>query len=171
MSRYPDQLVVAARAGDRSAIAELLELTQPDIRRYARRSCRTTGDAEDAVQETLLVLSRHLAGLKEAARLSAWLFTVVRRQCDRLARAMLGRESLEAARDDERLILRPAAELRIDVAGAIQSLPEHYRTVVLLRDLEELTIDEIAARLDATREAVKARLHRARQMIREYLLA
>jgi RNA polymerase sigma-70 factor (ECF subfamily) len=84
---------------------------------------------------------------------------------------MLGRESLEAARDDERLILRPTAELRIDVAGAIQSLPEHYRTVILLRDLEELTIDEIAARLDATREAVKARLHRARQMIREYLLA
>ena len=60
--------------------------------------------------------------------------------------------------------------MRLDVARAIQSLPEHYRAVVVLRDLEELTIDEIAARLAATRETVKARLHRARALLREYLL-
>jgi len=171
VDRYPPSLVVAARAGDRDALALLLAVAQPDIRRYARRSCRTTGDAEDAVQETLLVLARHIAGLREAARLSAWLFTVVRRQCDRMARAMLGGVTLESAEGDERLIARPAVELRIDIASAIQSLPDHYRVVILLRDVEEMTIDEIAARLDATREAVKARLHRARQLIREYLLA
>lgn len=170
MSRYPDQLVVAARAGDRDAITALLIAAQPDIRRYARRSCRTSGDAEDAVQETLLVLSRRLGALKEAARLSAWLFTIVRRQCDRLARAIVG-GSLEAAEGDERLILRPTAELRIDIAAAIQSLPDHYRTVILLRDVEERTIEEIAGELGATRETIKARLHRARQMIREYIAA
>ena len=71
--------------------------------------------------------------------------------------------------DDGRLALRPTADLRIDVANAIQSLPDHYRQVVLLRDVKELTINEIAQRLGLTREAAKARLHRARQLIREYL--
>ena len=52
---------------------------------------------------------------------------------------------------------------------AIQSLPDHYREVVLLRDFKEFTIDEIAGQLALTREAAKARLHRARGLIREYL--
>jgi len=65
--------------------------------------------------------------------------------------------------------LRPE-DIRIDVSRAIQSLPGHYREVVLLRDIEEMSVDEIAAALDLTRESVKARLHRARGMIREYLV-
>ena len=64
---------------------------------------------------------------------------------------------------------RSIADLRIDVANAIQSLPDHYRQVVLLRDVNELTIDEIGSKLGVTREAAKARLHRARHLIREYL--
>ena len=64
---------------------------------------------------------------------------------------------------------RSDAEIRLDLAAAIQSLPAHYRNIVLLRDLEELTIDEISATLELSREAVKARLHRARKLLREYL--
>ena len=55
-------------------------------------------------------------------------------------------------------------------ARAIQSLPDHYREVILLRDIEELSIDEISGVLALTRESVKARIHRARLMIREYLI-
>ena len=65
--------------------------------------------------------------------------------------------------------LRPE-DLRIDLSRAIQSLPDHYREVILLRDIEELSIDEIAGALALTRESVKARIHRARLMIREYLI-
>jgi RNA polymerase sigma-70 factor (ECF subfamily) len=65
--------------------------------------------------------------------------------------------------------LRPE-DIRIDLSRAIQSLPEHYREIILLRDIEEMSIDEIADVLDLTRESVKARLHRARIMIREYLI-
>jgi len=170
MGRYPAAMISAASAGDRDAIASLLAAAQPDIRRYARRSCRTTSDAEDTVQETMFVLFRHLAGLRQASRLSSWLFTVVQRQCMRLARSMFGAKvDLEAAEGDERLARLPISDLRIDVANAIQSLPDHYRIVVMLRDVQELTIDEIAAELHATREAVKARLHRARHLIREHL--
>ena len=71
---------------------------------------------------------------------------------------------------DRLLAQRSDPELRIDVAAALQSLPEHYRVVVLLRGVEERTVGEIAAALDLTREAVKARLHRARGLVREYLL-
>ena len=65
---------------------------------------------------------------------------------------------------------RPELDLRLDLADAIQSLPEHYRVIVLMRDVEELTISEIAASLQITRETVKARLHRARKLIREYIM-
>ena len=61
-------------------------------------------------------------------------------------------------------------DIRIDLSRAIHSLPEHYREVILLRDIEEFSIDEIASVLSLTRESVKARIHRARFMIREYLI-
>lgn len=69
-----------------------------------------------------------------------------------------------------RLAYSHQLELRRDLSRAIQSLPEHCREVVLLRDIEELSVNDIAKVLDLSREAVKARLHRARVMMREYLL-
>ena len=75
----------------------------------------------------------------------------------------------EAHALDRRLAEMPLHELRIDLAHAIESLPVHYREVVLLRDVEELTINEIAAQLETTQETIKARLHRGRALLREYL--
>ena len=63
-----------------------------------------------------------------------------------------------------------ADELRIDLVNAIESLSPSHREVLLLRDLEDLTIWEIAGRLGVTREAAKSRLRRARTLVREYLL-
>ena len=60
--------------------------------------------------------------------------------------------------------LRPE-DLRLDLSRAIRSLPDHYREVILLRDIEELSIEEIAGALGLSRESVKARTHRARMMI------
>ena len=60
-------------------------------------------------------------------------------------------------------------ELRIDLVGALESLSPHLREVILMRDLQEMTIGEIAHALKTTRAAVKARIHRARNLIREYL--
>jgi RNA polymerase sigma factor (sigma-70 family) len=171
MTRYSLAQVRAASAGDRAAIEALLVASQHDIRRYARRTCRTSSDVEDAVQETLFVLFRHLNGLRRIESLSAWLFTVVRRQCLRLAGTVMGTsDDIDSLDQQGRLASLPDEELRIDLANAIQSLPQHYRDVILLRDIEELTINEIAIRLGATREGVKARLHRARSMLREYLV-
>ena len=60
--------------------------------------------------------------------------------------------------------------MRVDYRLEDAEVPDHYRVVILLRDIEEFSIDEIAGALGLTRESVKARIHRARSMIREYLI-
>jgi len=159
----------AAVAGDATAILALISATQPDIRRYARRACRTSSDAEDAVQETLWLLYRHVGGLRNLGAFSGWLFAIVARTCLKLARSALKYDPFPEDEIDLQLSHRPAAELQLDLAKAIQSLPQHYRDVLLLRDVQEMTVAEIAALLNLTRESVKARLHRARGLVREYL--
>lgn len=62
------------------------------------------------------------------------------------------------------------SQSRADLIRALESLPAPYREIVLLRDLQEMSIAEIAAALDITREAAKSRLHRARAMVKEYLM-
>jgi RNA polymerase sigma factor (sigma-70 family) len=161
-------LIEAARGGDTEALVSLIAAAQPDIRRYAARNCRAA-DIDDAVQETLLLLYRRVGTLRAVTSFSAWLFAVARRACLRLLRRSAGTADVSA--DVEmRLAYRAPEDIRIDLSRAIQSLPDHYREVILLRDIEELSIDEIADVLALTRESVKARIHRARLMIREYLI-
>ncbi len=161
--------VQAAIAGDHAALLAVLAAAQPDVRRYARLNCRAS-EVEDAVQETLWLLYRRIGSLRAAAALSGWLFAIVRRQCQRLARAAFGGAvQMDEAELEIRLVARGDQELRIDLTRAIESLPLHYREMVLLRDVQEMSIDEIGAAQGLTRETVKARLHRARRMIREYL--
>ncbi|WP_342359770.1 sigma-70 family RNA polymerase sigma factor [Terrarubrum flagellatum] len=165
-----ESLFNAARHGEREAIMRVLEVAQPDIRRYARAACRTSADAEDAAQEALWLLFRRVGAIRSLASFSSWLFTVVRRECLRLAR----RAGLLRGEPLEEPDLAPAssssnADLRLDLAAAIEALPAHYREIILMRDVREMTIDEIAAALNATRQSTKARLHRARSLMREYL--
>ena len=61
--------------------------------------------------------------------------------------------------------------LRIDLAHALESLPQHYREIILMRDFEAMSIREIASRLHLSSAATKSRLHRARELVREYLIA
>lgn len=162
-------LIGAAQTGDPVAIARLLTVCQADARRYAYKHCQLS-DVDDAVQESLLLVSRKVSGLKTAIAFSGWLFTLIKRECQRLARVTFRHDAL----DDDTLARQLAAHtdegLRIDLINALESLPAHYREVVLLRDFEELTIAEIADRLEEPPGAIKSRLHRARALVREYLL-
>ena len=160
-------LFEAARLGDPQAIASLLETAQPDIRRYARATCRSSADAEDATQEAMWILFRHVGTIRSLVAFSAWLFSVVRRECLRLARKAGLAPSIDDGEAEALLLSRSEADLRLDVAAAFEALPAHYRDVALMRDVKEMTIDEIAAALGASRQTVKARLHRA--LMREYL--
>lgn len=162
-------LILAAQTGDAQAVERLLAVCQADARRYARKHCHAS-DVDDAVQESLLVISRKIKGLKVAIAFSSWLFTIIKRECRRLERLMFRTEPLEEDRIEEQLLCKTDHDLRIDLAAALESLPAHYLEVVLLRDFEELTINEIAQRLNEQAGAVKSRLHRARELVREYML-
>ncbi len=169
MAQLPEGLITAAQRGDPAAIASLLAAAQPDIRHYARVTCKTV-DVDDAVQDALCILHRKIGGLRAVSAFSGWMFAVVRRECIRLAKRGFGTSlPVDTVADDIRFAHRPEVELRIDLAAALQSLPAHYREVILLRDVQEMTISEIAEFLETTREAVKARLHRARSLMGEYL--
>jgi RNA polymerase sigma factor (sigma-70 family) len=168
-SRCDPSLIEAARGGDEKALVSLIAAAQPDVRRYAARNCRVS-DVDDAVQDTLLLLYRRIGTLRAVTSFSAWLFAVARRACHRLLRMSVGIPDDPIDTADARWTRLASEDVRMDLSRAIQSLPEHYREVILLRDIEELTIDEISAVLALTRESVKARIHRARLMIREYLI-
>lgn len=162
-------LLQQAQTGDPGALAQILRLCQPDIRRYAQRHCMIS-DVDDAVQEALLVLSRQIASVRVLAALSGWLFRVVQRECRRLGRKALRFDPFDEEKLENWLAAHSADALRMELASALESLPAEYRQIILLRDFEELAISEIAERLGITRAATKSRLHRARLLAREHLL-
>lgn len=168
--RFDLALIVAARSGEPAALERLLQVARPDLHRYAQKSCLVS-DVDDAVQESLLVLSRYVSTLQHARAWSRWVFRIVRRQCHRLARLTLRQDLWDDDRSNALLSQRSDAELRVDIAAALESLPEPYRELVVLRDLQGLSIGELSQQLELTPAAVKGRLHRARELVREYLYA
>lgn len=119
-----DHLILVAQTGGPAAIAHLLAVCQADARRYAYKHCHAS-DVDDAVQESLLVISRKVKGLRAAAAFSSWLFTVIKHECRRLARAMFRHESLTDEMAEELMLAQPDGALRIDLANALESLPSH----------------------------------------------
>jgi RNA polymerase sigma factor (sigma-70 family) len=162
-------LLAAAHGGDPRALEQLLKISRPDIRRYAQQHC-VLSDVDDAVQEALLIVSRKLPSLRVLAAFSGWLIRLVQRECRRLGRLTLRYDPYDEEKLEQWLVVRDEMGLRRELVAALESLPAHYLEVMLLRDLEELTIEEIAARTGLTRPNVKSRLHRARALAREYLL-
>src|SRR5690348_8242019 len=153
--------IEAARAGDAAALEHLLARSRQDLRRYAEYHCGIN-DIEDAVQESLMLIARKLGDLRAVEAYASWLFRIVKRECNRLKRA-LRHMVLQPVLDeiDGPHYPAPSGLLR-DVSHALAKLPPHYREILLLRDLEGHTIAEIADMLGLHVEATKARLHRAR---------
>jgi RNA polymerase sigma-70 factor (ECF subfamily) len=177
-------LLQAAREGDRAALDALVRLYQARVHRFGLRLCRDAVDAEDAVQEAFVTLSRDVSGLREDTSLVAWLFTVVKNACLRLmrpfasARKALG--SLAQAPPESMDLPDPAPtpeeaasreQVIRGVREAIATLTPAYREVIVLRDIEGLSGPEVAQALGLTVEAMKTRLHRARLAVREQLLS
>jgi RNA polymerase sigma factor (sigma-70 family) len=166
--RAPRSLIEAACSGNRLAVEQLLAVCQPDLKRFARQTCSTSEDAEDAVQVALWQMHRKLGALKMVEAFATWLFRIVERECYRLFRRRAP-GNVEIADGDLPELAAPAipVDLRIDLTAAIAALPPPYRVVLILRDIDELTAPETASQLGISTEAVKSRLHRARAMVRE----
>jgi RNA polymerase sigma factor (sigma-70 family) len=170
-TKHDEQLVRAACQGEAKAIEALLLKHHTDVSRFARTLCATPEDAEDALQETLWIVSRKIGTLKSASALISWLFTIVKRQCYRLLRIRQKEVPLDRIPEpvDEREQGNDRQVLTEEMAIAIQNLPFIYRQVLVMRDVEEITAAEVAATLEITVEAVKSRLHRARNSLRTTL--
>lgn len=170
MIRVDAKVFAAAQAGDPAALDRMLRDLQPDIRRYARRQCHRTTAIEDVVQEALVVVYRRLGDVRHPLAVASWLFRVVTRLCMLpVLGLMRGAEAWTERHEAELFAQASQDELRIDLTRALESLPAIYREVILLRDMEQLTIGEASNHLGITREACKSRIHRGRMLLREYL--
>lgn len=166
-------LVERAVAGDPEALDAVLRLWGPRVHRFARRLC-PANEVLDAVQETLLILADRIGTLRAAEALTSWSFQVVRRQCLKVF-SHVRRETalarhfgvLDGVDQPD-----PARTFLVDeLARVVQSLPDRERQILILKDLEGLTLHEAATRLGLSLPAVKSRLHRARGLLRERMLA
>jgi DNA-directed RNA polymerase specialized sigma24 family protein len=165
-----EHIFALAQAGDPAALERLLTQLRPDIRRYARYQCHRSSVIEDVVQEALIILYRRVGTVRSPAALAAWLLKVVTRLCMLPALMLMkGVEDLKNFMDSSYVAKTPVHELRLDLVRALESLSASHREIILLRDFQDMTIDEIARCLNLTHEATKSRLHRARAMMREYL--
>lgn len=175
--RNEDQeLIEAARAGDRAALERLLARQEGRVFRFAMKMCREPEDAKDILQETLLAMAKGIGEFRGDASLSTWLFTVARSFCVKKHR----RAALETVPLDESIAERvpepsAAADHRVEneqaLDDAIASLDPMYREVLVLRDMEGMTAPEVASVLGIGVDAVKSRLHRARVAVRARLAA
>jgi RNA polymerase sigma factor (sigma-70 family) len=170
MLHVDKDLFAAAQAGDTAALERLLAKLRPDIQRYARFQCYASSSVEDVVQEALIVVYRRVRSVRSPAAFGAWLVRVVARLCALpVLMFMRSVEELKTIEDSTRFAHVPLDQLRIDVARALAALPEKYRQIIVLRDLEELTIKEIAGRMTLSDEAAKSLLRRARAAARALL--
>jgi RNA polymerase sigma-70 factor (ECF subfamily) len=176
-------LVAALRAGDERAFETVVRTYGGRLLSVARRFTRNDDDAQDVVQSAYLNAFRALATFEGTAQLSTWLHRIVVNTALMKLRSRRRRpeESIEdllpAFQEDghhseqfeewcapaDRLMERK--ETQAVVRACIDALPETYRTVLLLRDIDELSTQQAAAMLDITPTAVKVRLHRARQAL------
>jgi RNA polymerase sigma-70 factor (ECF subfamily) len=174
----PDGLLADAQEGDPAALNQLIVLHRNGVYRYGLQVCRTTEDAEDAVQETLWAATGAIKAFRgTATSLASWLFTIVRNEClrliDRDRRSPTSIDDVEdslasgALAPDDTMATRQRAEL---LTSAFAELEPSHREVLLLRDIQELSAPEAAERLGISIDALKSRLHRARVNLRDHVL-
>jgi RNA polymerase sigma-70 factor (ECF subfamily) len=168
-----ESLLTAAQRGDRAALETLLSRHRKTVFRYGLRYCASTEDAEDAVQETLWAAARAIGTFRRAAAITTWLFAIVRNKCHRMLRSHDHADAdladvLDQIPDPARSAEDEAATARIRqiLAEALARLEPNHREVILLRDVEGFTAPEAADRLGLTVQALKSRLHRAREQLR-----
>lgn len=182
--RWTDEEVVdRVRAGDTALYEIILRRYNQRLYRVARAILRDDGEAEDVMQAAYVRAYEHLGQFAGRAPFSAWLTRIAvheallrlrkRGRIDQLDDYKFvggaGLNMAETSPDPEQITAR--AELRQLLEEAILDLPEQYRAVLMLRDVEELSTAETADALSLTEENVKVRLHRGHGMVRSWLLA
>jgi RNA polymerase sigma-70 factor (ECF subfamily) len=186
------ELVARSQKGDSSAFAILVARHQRQLYRLAMRMTQSEADAQEILQEAFLNAWQKLPLFRGEAQFSSWLYRIaansalMRLRRKRRAPDTVPDQPVEmtgpkfnaeggfeqpprsdwSQRADDKLLSR---ELGVHIDAAVRELPDEYRTVFLLKDVDGLSNEQIADALDLTVPAVKSRLHRARLALREKL--
>ncbi|MGH6949789.1 MAG: RNA polymerase sigma factor [Vitreimonas sp.] len=180
------ELVRLAQAGERDAFRVIMQRGNQRLFRVARSVVRDEAEAEDVVQEAYSRAFAAIGGFRSEAGIMTWLTRITLNEARsrlRRRRPMVGLDELEVAqKEGAEVIPFPAAmaganpeenaarsQIRKLIERAIDELPEAFRVVFIMREIEECTIEETATSLDLKPETVKTRLHRARRLLRRVL--
>lgn len=178
-----DELARQAQLGDQEAFQHIMQRSNQRLFRVARAVLNDDDDAEDALQDAYISAYRHLDAFRGDAGLTTWLTRIVLNACyarRRAQRPSVDLETLDTAAGESHVIAFPTrygmedpslaasrGQLRDMVEEAVSALPEPFRVVFMLRDIEGCSAEETAETLGIRAETVKTRLFRARRRLRE----
>ena len=177
-----EQLIARFQAGDEQAYVELVNRYRDRLMTFVFRFVNDMEQAEDIVQDALLKLYTHKHYYKNIAKFSTWMYTIA----GNLAKTELRKKkshkttNLSQMGPEDRDYELPAVEPDTDevaqseyiekkIQAAIQQLPLHFRTVTILRDIQELSYEEISKIVDVPLGTVKSRINRARLQLQKDL--
>ena len=175
-----EELARAAAAGDEEAFAELVRLHEKKVYHLALKMCGNAEDAADVAQEAFLSAWKGLPNFRGDAGFATWLYRLTSNAAIDLLRRSKKQRG-EVSLDDEETGMDPvdgdlplqeqveASELREAVTAGLAELSEDHRQALVLREIQELSYEEIAAALDVDLGTVKSRISRARRALRKIL--
>ena len=178
------ELVAMFRKGDHAAFSELISRYSEKAHNLAMRFTRNQEDAEEVLQDVFITVYNKIDGFKGESAFSSWLYRITvntsfmklrkRKQTAAVSLEEITpsvKESWVANRSDAADVnyLYSRHELRAELDEAIQRLPEEYRIIFMLRDVDGLSNQEVGEILNISVPAVKSRLHRSRLMLRKRL--
>ena len=183
MEKQEQQWVEAARQGDQSAFEQLVHLYEKRVLALTTRMCKNPADAEEAAQEAFLSAWQGLPFFRGDASFSTWLYRLASNACVDLLRREGRRQSAAGpSLNDEEVQLEvpdtapspqeqaERSELRQQIEAGLQALTPDHRQVLILREMHQLSYDEISQVLDVDVGTVKSRINRGRKQLRNFLL-
>jgi RNA polymerase sigma-70 factor (ECF subfamily) len=179
------ELVDRARRRETDAFREIMRRHNRRLYRVARAILKDESEAEDVVQETYVRAFKAIGAFRGEASLATWLTRITLNEaygCLRRRRANVEIEALDREPYSAEIVMFRAngrnadpekaaaqAQIRSLLESAIDTLPEHFRMVFVMRDIEEFGVEDTARLLELRPETVKTRLHRARRLLRNTL--
>ena len=179
--RSDEELVALARQGSDSAVRVLIKRNNQRLFRVARAVVRNDAEAEDVVQETYVRAFTRLDAFRGESQLATWLTRIALNEAlgrVRRRRPTADLAELDAGAGHQGVIMFPTlsppaadaelarGQIREFLERAVDDLPDAFRIVFILRDIEEMSTEETAEQLSLKPETVKTRLHRARRLMR-----
>ncbi len=177
-----EQLIAAFQGGDDRAFVELVDRYKDRLVNFVYRFLHDMTDAEDMVQETFLKVYKNKHAYREIAKFSTWIYTIA----GNLARSELRKRKrrktytmselsfdnneftpVDTGKGTEAIVFNSYAGE--EIMKAIYNLPEPFQTIIILRDIQELSYEDISTILDIPMGTVKSRVNRARLKLQETL--